>query len=229
MKILRKYLIWISIPIVILIVYLLSPLLLRLTGENLVYQDPMEPADIILVLSGGAPGRVMEAVDIYRKGLSKKIILTSQEYPEGYKTLKERGLNIPIEEDIEMMVLNYFKIPSRDVEIIPQTCNSTFSEATIAIPYLLQKGIKKSIIVTSKFHSKRAMKIFTNLSEGKIRFIMIPSKYDMFDPKIWWKERTFARYVFIEYQKLSEFYISLIIRKIIGPGTSSSGSLPPRP
>jgi len=215
MKFLRKYLVWISIPILILIVYLLNPSLLRLIGENLVYQDPIEPAETILVLSGGAPARVMEAVDIYRKGFSKKIILTKQEYPCGYNTLKERGLKIPIEEDIEMMVLDYFKVPKQDIEIIPQTGNSTFSEATIAIPYLLQKGIKKSIIVTSKFHSKRAMKIFTKLSEGKIKFIISPSKYDTFDPKIWWKERTYVREVFVEYQKLIDFYITLLKRKLL--------------
>jgi len=215
MKFLKKHPVWISIPIIILIVYLLSPFFLRLIGENLVYQDPIEPAETILVLSGGAPGRVMEAADLYRKGLSKKIILTKQEYPIGYYILKERGLKIPIEEDIEMMVLDYFKVPRQDIEVIPQTCNSTFSEATLAIPYLLKRGIKKAIIVTSKFHSKRAMKIFTKLSEGKIRFIISPSKYDTFDPKIWWKERIYAKDVFIEYQKLIDFYIALLRKKLL--------------
>jgi len=215
MKFLRKYWVWISALIVLFIAYLLTPSFLRLMGEYLVYQDPIESAETILVLSGGTPARIMEAVDLYREGLSKKIVLTKQEQPRGYDALKGKGLTIHFDEEREMMVLNHFKVPKPDIEVIPQICNSTFSEATIAIPYLLDKGIKKSIIVTSKFNSRRAMKTFRALSGGKVRFIMRPSAYDPFDPKRWWKKRGFTRDVITEYQKLIAFYITLVKDKLL--------------
>ena len=69
--------------------------------------------------------------------------------------------------------------------------------------------IESIILVTSKYHSGRAKKIFRKALSGLDREINIcssPSKYDPFNASQWWRDREGIKWVILEYLKLVHFY-----------------------
>ncbi len=62
--------------LVVVAMYVGHPLLLSVLGEYLVVEQPREQADAILVLSGHAPFRALEAAALYRQGWAPGVRLT---------------------------------------------------------------------------------------------------------------------------------------------------------
>jgi uncharacterized SAM-binding protein YcdF (DUF218 family) len=73
-----------------------------------------------------------------------------------------------------------------------------------------QKDIDSLMIVTSKYHSGRAKKIFVKAMKSmdrEIRVISCPTQYDDFNAEGWWKDREDLKRGALEYLKLFHFYL----------------------
>jgi uncharacterized SAM-binding protein YcdF (DUF218 family) len=178
-------------------------------GEYLVTQMPLQKADAILVLGGSVPDRIFEGVNIYKQGYAPIIILTKGPKPEGYDEMLRLGITVPEGHDLNLMVAQRLGVPESDILIINKRADSTFSELHIVYQDFLKKeGIKSVILVTSKSHTTRATKIFKHVTNGEIKVITRPSRYDSFDPTNWWKVRRDLGLTIFEYQKFIHFYVS---------------------
>jgi uncharacterized SAM-binding protein YcdF (DUF218 family) len=87
-----------------------------------------------------------------------------------------------------------------------QEVTSTWDEAQEVRSLVEQKGYKSVVLVTSKYHSRRASLIFQDALKGKATVISVPSPYDSSDPESWWKRDEDAKKVLMEYQKLLVYY-----------------------
>lgn len=177
-------------------------------GKWLVIDDQIQNSDIILVLAGSLPDRILQAIDLYNKGLAKKIVFVDSckgnhnnskgtESPQGFAQLnQEAAIN--------------FGIPKKDTLILEGDARSTLEEALGMKEYLKNNNEVESIIlVTSKFHSRRSKIIFTKLLGHLDREICIyssPSKYDNFKLDEWWASAGDRESVLSEYMKLVKFY-----------------------
>jgi len=94
--------------------------------------------------------------------------------------------------------------------ILEGNAKSTQDEALTIREYIRNnREISSIIIVTSKYHSGRAKKIFRKTLSSLDREINIysnPSKYDPFNASQWWKDREDIKWVILEYLKLAHFY-----------------------
>jgi len=95
--------------------------------------------------------------------------------------------------------------------IIPGDSLSTQDEARRVRDYLRgRKDINSIIMVTSKYHSGRAKRIFLramSYMDREIRVISCPSKYDDFNPDNWWRDRENSKQVVQEYAKMADYYL----------------------
>jgi len=64
------------------------------------------------------------------------------------------------------------------------------------------KGYTTVLLVTSKYHARRASLIFKDALTEEVTVISVPSPYDSSDPETWWKRNKDAQRVIMEYQKL---------------------------
>lgn len=185
--------------------------LLVACGEYLISERPLQKADAILVLAGGVPERIVEAVDLYKAGYAPRVILTRGEEPENLDLL--RSLKIPALEDHEknLRIAGELGVPDGAIAVLEPRVNSTYSEIKLLRNYCLKEGFRSVILVTSKSHTTRAYKIFNFLAADQIRAIPRASRYDTFDPATWWLARRTAKEVFLEYQKLLHYYLILSI------------------
>ncbi|MDD4802799.1 MAG: YdcF family protein [Syntrophomonas sp.] len=178
-------------------------------GRFLVAQDQPQKSDIIVVLMGSGPDRMLGAIDLYQAGYADRIMMVRNNVA-GYNLVVDRGVKIPHDTELAKMVAVQLGVPQNKVLIIPGDALSTYDEARRVREYLQEKTeIDSVILVTSQYHSGRAKKIFVKAMismDREIKVISCPSQYDDFNGSHWWQSREDLKMGILEYIKTLEFY-----------------------
>ena len=177
-------------------------------GRVLVAGDEPRKSDLLVVLMGSGPDRILGAVDLYDEGYAESILMVRNNV-RGYDIAMEKGADIPHNSEVIKMVAVQLGVLEDEVIILPGDALSTQDEARHVRDYLVEHGdIDSIIIVTSKYHSGRAKKIFEKTFESlnrDLRVLSCPSEYDDFDADEWWKSREDLKRGIQEYMKLTVF------------------------
>jgi len=185
-----------------ILLYWQYPRLLQGLGQILVKEDRPERADLIVCLSGSWVDRTLTAAELYRAGWSKRIFLFREEKPDGYELLEKRGIRLPEARDLAREILLRSGVPKAALLSDEREVTSTADEAGIIQDFLKRHPSSTLILVTSKFHSRRAYLTFrSRLHSSPVRILSCPTPYDKFDPRRWWKEETTREKVVLEYEK----------------------------
>ncbi len=179
-------------------------------GRWLIAEDDLQASDMIVVLTGSVPDRILQAVDIYNERYSGKIVLVNSSRVD-YDIFVERGVEIPPgDAQLSKIAAIDLGVPEENILILEGNAKSTQDEALIIREYIRNnRAIESIILVTSKFHSGRSKKIFRKALNGldrKINIYSSPSKYDPSNINQWWKDREDINWVVLEYLKLANFY-----------------------
>ncbi|MEO8603896.1 MAG: YdcF family protein [bacterium] len=189
------------------IVALLARPLMRAAGRFLVQNEAPQHADAIVVLAGGYPDRILEAVALYREGWAPRILLGREPANAGFRKLEGLGLQVPKLVDINVTIAEQMGVPADAIAVVAQPAGSTFDEAQVIIDTVLQQGYRTILLVTSKYHSHRAARIYRFLAGDRLRIIVRAARDDDFQPDAWWHNRVSTRRVAFEYQKLVAFLL----------------------
>jgi uncharacterized SAM-binding protein YcdF (DUF218 family) len=186
-----------GIGLLVLIVVLIAGayVLLRAAGAYLIYADELEPANAIVVLSGGTESRMNEALNLYKEDYGKVIVLTETgEQTEGYEYLNSF--------DMRIQLMNN-GIPSGNIMITDLTVNTTVDEA-VAIRDLMQKRqYSSAIVVTDPYHTRRSKLLFSQVFDGTdIRIIIRPVRSSWFNSRTWFTSVKGWQFTLLEYAKL---------------------------
>jgi uncharacterized SAM-binding protein YcdF (DUF218 family) len=196
--------------IVILSVLLLGRLSLPSLGYYLVAEDEPQQSDIIVLLMGSGPDRMLGAVDLYHAEYADEILMV-RNMVRGYDLVVSQGVKIPHDTDIAKEVAVQLGVPEEKITVLPGDALSTQNEAIAVREYLkTEPDIDSLIIVTSKSHSGRAKKIFVKAMtslERDFRIISCPTNYDDFNAEKWWQNREDLKRGALEYLKLMHFYV----------------------
>ena len=179
-------------------------------GQWLVALDELQESDMIVVLTGSVPDRILQAVDIYNERYSDKIVLVNS-YRVGCDIFVERGVEIPPgNAQLSKMAAIDLGVPEENILILEGSAKSTQDEALIIREYIRNnRAIESIILVTSKYHSGRAKKIFKkalSVLDREIDIYCSPSRYDSSNVDQWWRNREDFEWVVFEYLKLANFY-----------------------
>ena len=182
--------------------------ILRKIGHFLIYEQHPQKADVIVVLNGRDTERALAAVDLYNKGFANLIVLARGSQQPGcdefWKRVgKDWNSKIFFQRAIEAM-----GVPQNAFKLIGDGVTSTYDEAKITREFVRENGYKSILLVTSKWHSKRAYLVFKSIfkNSDSIKIVIHPSRYDTFDPSVWWKNEAIREVVFGEYVRLA-YYI----------------------
>jgi len=178
-------------------------------GQWLVVIDELQESDMIVVLMGSVYDRILEAADLYDEGYSDRIVLINS-YITAKDIIVNIGLQVYGDALLSKMAAIDLGIPEEDVLILEGNSRSTQDEAlTIREHIRNNREIKSIILVTSKYHSGRAKKIFKkalSVLDREIDVYSSPSKYDSSNFNQWWRNREDFQWVVFEYLKLTHFY-----------------------
>lgn len=162
-----------------------GPVGLEAAGRALIADDPLHPADAILVLAGETRegDRVMHAVSLYKRGLAPVLVLSGT--PMGFRTHEANVMRRHAE---------HLGVPSDRILVVKHDSESTREEAGVVVPVLQRKGLKEVILVTSSSHTGRAKRIFrTAAGPAGPQFLASPVDDGYFNPEGWWTRRRDAK------------------------------------
>jgi uncharacterized SAM-binding protein YcdF (DUF218 family) len=200
------FLIIVAIALIQLIAY--RQRILIAIGTYLVYEQFPQQADVIAIPANWEDTivRARGGADLYTKGLAKVVFVPRMEAMEGLEETRRRGIYVPENRDLLIIILEGFGVPLAAIETSAQEVTDTWEEAQEVSNLVEQKGYTSVLLVTSKYHSRRAYLIFKDALKGKASVISVPSPYDPSDPEQWWKRNTDCQRVISEYQKMLVYY-----------------------
>jgi len=189
---------------------------LKKIGYFLIYEQKPQKADLIVVLNGRDAERSLAAVDLYNQGYAGLIIMAGLVKQPGSDEFWKRVGNKFDGRTFFSRAIEAMGIPISSFKFIGNGVTSTYDEAIATRQFLKENGYKSILIVTSKWHSRRAYLTFKSvIKDDGIKVWIYPSKCDTFDPNAWWKKETDAELVFYEYVRLIYYIVTFQIRPFV--------------
>ena len=177
----------------LLILLFLVALLAALASQAarfLVVDEP-EKSDAIVVLAGDTKVRPVRGLDLLRQGMAPRLFLDAETRDVIYDQ--------PLVEIVQKYVNSLGE--ANRVSVCPITGYSTIAEADDVSRCLQSLGPHRVLIVTSEFHTRRALMIFRHrlpqyqFSAAAARN---PAQFD----EAWWTNREWAKVTFDEWLKM---------------------------
>ena len=154
-------------------------------GKWLVVEDPLAPAQAIVVLSGGMPYRAIEAARLYKQNMAPDVWISRGLAPPPQLA----QLNIPFlgEEFYSEKILLTMGVQADAIRILEDPSANTYAEVEEIARDLRQESAHTVIIVTSKAHTRRVRYIWKKLVGNDPRLIVRYVGDDPFDASHWWR------------------------------------------
>ena len=179
-------------------------------GRYLATEDPLIGADAIFVLAGSDIERPLDAADLYNAGYARQIVLTRETVEPAMDVLRERGVTPPFEVEWQKSVLVQLGAPADAVIIPPRVHDNTAQEAQTLRRLAAEHGWRRVIVITSKYHLRRAGLSFRRELRGTgINIVMRGTRYDRAQPERWWSQRADIRWLLSEVPKLMAYRLGL--------------------
>ena len=179
-------------------------------GTYLAREDPLQKSDAIFVLAGTEMTRPLEGADLYREGYAPRIVMTRETQEPAFAIIEHRGAKISSQVERARDVLIELGIPATAILIPPRIHDSTAAEA-ITLRELVEANHWRSVIVvSSKFHLRRAHFAFERELRGAgVQILMRGSRYDDAMPERWWRQRSDIRDILQEVPKFVAYICGL--------------------
>lgn len=195
---------------VLLVIVLLAVGSCRKAGTWLVKTDSPGHTDVMVMLTGSIPDRVLQTADLYTDGVAGKVWIV-EEAMGAFSELEERGVQIISNTTQSKNALISLGIPADSIVILPGGATSTRMEAEVVRDYLANRaGINSLLLVTSSQHTRRAFKLFRaafhSIPEPPDLYCS-PSSYTNFNAEKWWRNKNDIQKVVEEYMKLTNFVL----------------------
>lgn len=179
--------------------WLLSKPLLTAFGSALLESDPPQKAEAILVLGGDEAGfRITKAAQLAQAGYAPFVIVDGPKVLGGH----ESDATIRYAEE------NGYPDSLFRPLFLPPGVSSTRAESQYVGLYLKQENIKKILLVTSNYHTRRAASLMRKTNPW-LQVSVVPAPDQFFTPDGWWKEREGQKTFLLEWMKTVAAWLGL--------------------
>ena len=173
---------------------------LRAAGWALVVNnEPVAPADIIVLTIDSGGAGALEAADLVQSGVSKRVaVFENPPSREGSEFIR-RGL--PYEDEGATQIRQLRTLGVTDVVQISRV-NGTGDEGQVLPQWADEQHLRSIVVVATKDHSRRLQRVFDRATKGHPTHVTVQAaRYSSFDPDRWWETRSGTRIEIIELQK----------------------------
>ena len=189
----------------------LWPVLAWGAARLLVVRTPPRNVDAIVMLSGSATfrERTEHAAQLYRAGRARRIVLTNDNLKSGWSEAQQRN---PLYYERAKQRLIDLGVPEERIDVLKEPILGTYDEAVQIKLYCDSHSIHSIVVVTSGYHSRRALWTFRHVFQGSdIAVGMDPAEpgIDTPLPSVWWLKSFGWEMVPEEYGKLLCYRLNL--------------------
>jgi uncharacterized SAM-binding protein YcdF (DUF218 family) len=178
-------------------------------AKLLIVKSELPVADAIVVLSGSSTylERADWAARLYREGRAPVVILTDDKLISGWNRAEERN---PYFYELAAKELQNRGVPAEKIRIVSQPALGTYYESLNVREYATSHRLKRLLVVTSAYHSRRALWSMRRACEGTGMEIGVdgPSPgWQTPSAWTWWMHRWGWKVVAGEYVKLIYYWM----------------------
>jgi len=148
-------------------------------GHWFFVQTKIANADAVVVLAGGGPERLCHGIELFKRGLVPELWYTGDQPLETRSDFMDSKL-----------ALNFAMrrgIPRDKIRLLPST--STFEDGKAITALVKEEKIKSIIVVTSWYHTKRAMNVVRHCIPDTNISVYVSSSTNLpYTPDNWWRD-----------------------------------------
>lgn len=175
----------------------------------LIVNAPLAQADAIAVLSGSAAykERTQYAAELFKGGYGQRIIVTNDNQRGGWSAAEERN---PFYYELEVGELRHAGIPEERIVVMLEPVTGTSDEAVLFRRYAEMQGLSSILVVTSAYHSRRALWTLRKVFQGSnvvVGLESVPTGMQTPSPVVWWLRLRGWRTVPVEYVKIGYYWL----------------------
>ena len=202
----RRFLKLLAVAVCLLVVWaFVAPSL----ANHLIVEKPLEHADAIIVLSGSAvyKERTKKAAELYKQGVAPRILITDDGAHAGWS--RDERTNLPFVE-LERRELIAGGVLPDSIKVLPGQVSGTDYEAKALSDEIAARPIGSVLIVTSAYHTQRALRTFKKILAGEnieIGIVHPPTGEQTPNPSYWWLQPRGWQMVAGEYVKSAVYYL----------------------
>lgn len=179
-------------------------------AKFLIVKADLASADAIFVFSG--PGTYVERADwaakLYREKRAPLVVVSNEGLLSGWSATDERNLYFY---ELSARRLEQQGVARKDIRVMSGYDAGTYRESVKLCDYVSDQGFKRVLVVTSAYHSRRALWSVQRACRERSIQIGIdspPPGWQTPRPEIWWAHRTGWRFVAAEYVKMVYYRLS---------------------
>lgn len=162
------------------VLYLVRQPVLGFVAESWVIEDPLEKADVLIVLSGDNfyGDRATRAAQLFREGKAPLVVAS------GKRLRPNAGVAELMQHDLIER-----GVPKEKILPFVHDADNTREEAEALAKLAKTKKWRHAIIVTSNYHTRRVRYIFRRVFPQDIETSVASARDGDFDPEHWWEKR----------------------------------------
>jgi len=157
-------------------------------GRWLIREDPLSPADAIVVLGGSLPYPAEEAATIFRMGYAPEVWVSRPDNPAA--EVEKLGIHFVAGEEYNREILIHVGVPEAALHILPNTVEDTEQEIKEVAQELRRTGKSRVIIVVPPEHTLRVKSLWKRLVGGSPKVVVRAAHEDPYDADHWWRNTT---------------------------------------
>lgn len=175
--------------------------ILRAAGWVLVVNEPVAPADIIVLSVDSGPAGALEAADLVQSGISKRVAVFMDPPSAEDQEFIRRGL--PYEDDERARQIRRLSLLGVTDVVQISRVDGSEAEGEVLPAWCDEHQLRSIVFVATKDHSQRLRRVLDRVMKGHRTHVTVqPARYSSFDPDRWWETRGGIRTEAIELQKL---------------------------
>jgi len=174
---------------------------LRAAGRALVVDEPIAPADVIVLPKWAGAAGAIDASDLVRDRIASLVAVLPEPPKPAEQELVRRGVPY-LDENLDLIHLLH-ALGVANVELIPEPAAGTEAEGPVLLAWCTRRQFRSIIVISSPDHSRRVRRVLHRSLDGPPTKVTIRSaRYSAFAPESWWITRDGARTGILELQKL---------------------------
>ena len=174
---------------------------LRAAGWALVVDEPVAPADIVVIATDTDGAGVLQAADLVHDGIATRVAVFAD--PPRGEDLEFIRRGLPYEDAAARQIRQLGWLGITDVVKIPRNDTGSEAEGEILAPWSDQNAMRSIVFVAARDHSRRIRRVLNRNMKGHAARVTVQAEhYSTFDPDHWWETRTGIRTEIVEFEKL---------------------------
>jgi len=180
-----------------------------LAARALIVNVDLPQADAIVVLSGSSTyvERTHKAAELYNQRRAPLVVLTDDNTRGGWSSAQQRNPYFVERAHEELVRLG---VPPAQIRVAPGVADGTSAEASIIKDYAAAHGLRSVLVVTSAYHSRRALRTLRQAFAGTgttLGITTVPTGWQTPAPAFWWLHFEGWRSVGGEWVKLIYYWL----------------------